>query len=131
MSGNQPNFLALFQRERNTIELRAGDVLFRTGDPARCMYVVLSGELVIGEGAIIYETITAGSVVGEMALIDQANRSATVTATTDASLAEIDEKRFLYLVERTPNFALNVMRLLSHRLRRQNTILQRTADGIE
>jgi CRP-like cAMP-binding protein len=55
-----------------------------------------------------------------MALIDHGPRSATVTASTDCTLAEIDEKRFLFLVQQTPIFALNVMRTLSHRLRRMN-----------
>jgi CRP/FNR family transcriptional regulator, cyclic AMP receptor protein len=120
MTRTEPNFLALFSRERNVVTVKAGEVLFRSGDQAPCMYVVLSGELRIGDGNVTYENVSAGSIIGEMALIDHGLRSATVTATTDATLAEIDEKRFLYLVERTPNFALNVMRILSLRLRRQN-----------
>jgi len=123
MAGTETNFLSLFNRERNVVTIKAGDVLFRTGDLPTCMYVVLSGELRIGDGNVTYETVSAGSILGEMALIDHEPRSATVTATTDASLAEIDEKRFLYLVERTPNFALNVMRILSQRLRRQNALI--------
>jgi CRP-like cAMP-binding protein len=123
MAGTETNFLSLFNRERNVVMIKAGDVLFRTGDLPTCMYVVLSGELRIGDGNVTYETVSAGSILGEMALIDHEPRSATVTATTDASLAEIDEKRFLYLVERTPNFALNVMRILSQRLRRQNALI--------
>jgi CRP/FNR family transcriptional regulator, cyclic AMP receptor protein len=123
MTGTEPNFLRLFNRERNVVSIKAGDVLFRSGDPAVAMYVVLAGELRIGEGNVTYEIISPGSIVGEMALIDRETRSATVTATTDAELAEIDEKRFLYLIERTPNFALNVMRVLSQRLRRQNALI--------
>jgi len=123
MAGTETNFLSLFNRERNVVTIKAGDVLFRRGDLPTCMYVVLSGELRIGDGNVTYETVSAGSILGEMALIDHEPRSATVTATTDASLAEIDEKRFLYLVERTPNFALNVMRILSQRLRRQNALI--------
>ena len=62
-------------------------------------------------------------MVGEMALVDHAPRTATVTAQTDSTLAQIDEKRFLFLVQQTPSFALNVMRLLSQRLRRMNTMV--------
>jgi CRP/FNR family cyclic AMP-dependent transcriptional regulator len=120
MSGTDPNFLPLFARERNVVSLKAGEALFRNGDQARCMYVVLSGALRIGDGNVVYEDISAGSIVGEMALIDHGPRSATVTATSDATLAEIDEKRFVFLVERTPHFALNVMRMMSQRLRHQN-----------
>ena len=62
--------------------------------------------------------------MGEMALIDHGPRSATVTASTDCTLAEIDEKRFLFLVQQTPMFALSVMRLLSQRLRRMNAMIK-------
>ena len=120
MTGTEPNFLPLLARERNVVSLKAGEVLFRAGEQARCMYVVLSGTLRIGDGNVVYEDIGAGSIVGEMALIDHGPRSATVTATSDATLAEIDEKRFVFLVERTPHFALNVMRMMSQRLRHQN-----------
>jgi CRP/FNR family transcriptional regulator, cyclic AMP receptor protein len=122
MADGEPNFLGLFSRERNMVSLRPGETLFRKDDTAQVMYVVLSGELRVGDGNIIYEQVSAGGIVGEMALIDHAPRSATVTATTDCTVAEIDEKRFLFLIQQTPSFALNVMRLLSHRLRRMNTL---------
>ena len=54
---------------------------------------------------------------GEMALIDLEARSATAVAKTDCSLVPINEKRFLYMVEETPFFAITVMRVLSRRLR--------------
>jgi CRP/FNR family transcriptional regulator, cyclic AMP receptor protein len=124
MADSDPNFLGIFSRERNIVTLKPGDVLFRAGDPAECMYVVLSGEARIGDGNVVYEELSPGGMVGEMALIDHAPRSAMVTAVTDCTLAEIDEKRFLFLVQQTPSFALNLMRLLSHRLRRMNTFVK-------
>jgi CRP-like cAMP-binding protein len=42
---------------------------------------------------------------------------------TDRPLAEIDEKRFLFLTQQTPSFALNVMRVLSQRLRRMDALI--------
>lgn len=120
----EPNFLSLFSRERNVVTLKPGETLFKKDDAAHYMYAVLSGNLRIGDGNIIYEEVSAGGIVGEMALVDHAPRSATVTATTDCTLAEIDEKRFLFLVQQTPMFALNLLRLLSHRLRQMNTLLK-------
>jgi CRP-like cAMP-binding protein len=87
------------------------------------MYVVLSGELRVGDGNKIFEQLSPGSLVGEMALIDHAPRAATVTALTDCTLAPIDEKRFLFLTQQTPSFALNVMRVLSQRLRRMDALV--------
>jgi CRP/FNR family transcriptional regulator, cyclic AMP receptor protein len=122
MVDNEPSFLGLFSRESNPVTLKPGQVLFKKGDAAHSMYVVLSGELRIGDDNVTFEQVSAGSIVGEMALIDRATRSATVTAVTDATLAEVDEKRFLFMVRETPSFSLNVLRLLTHRLRRTNAL---------
>ena len=119
----RPNFLGLFKSEENVVTVKAGDDLFRKGDPAKAMYVVLSGELRVGDGNKIFEQLAPGGLVGEMALIDHATRAATVTALTDSILAEIDEKRFLFLTQQTPSFALNVMRVLSQRLRRMDAMV--------
>ena len=70
----KPNFLGLFRSEENIVTLKPGETLFREGDAARCMYVVLSGELRIGDGNRIYEQLSTGGLVGEMALIDHAPR---------------------------------------------------------
>ena len=122
-TASKPSFLGLFRSEENVIALKRGDALFKKGDPARHMYVLLSGELRVGDGNQILETVSAGGMIGEMALIDHAPRAATITAETDCTLAEIDEKRFLFLVQQTPSFALNVMRLLSQRLRRMDNMV--------
>jgi CRP-like cAMP-binding protein len=119
----KPNFLGLFRSEENVVTVKAGDTLFRKGDSATCMYVVLSGRLKVGDGNKIFEEISPGSLVGEMALIDHATRAATVTAMTDSTLAAIDEKRFLFLTQQTPTFALNVMRILSQRLRKMDAMV--------
>lgn len=124
MAEIEPNFVGLFGREPAPVTLHSGEVLFKKGDSARSMYVVLSGEVCIGEGSIVYENVPEGGIVGEMALIDHAPRSATIIATRDTTLAEIDEKRFLFLVREAPSFALNVMRVLTRRLRRSNTSIE-------
>ena len=123
MTEGEPNFLGLFRNESNVVALKPGEILFQKGDPAQYLYVVLAGELRIGDGNKIFGQISAGGMVGEMALVDHAPRAATVTAETESTLAQIDEKRFLFLVQQTPSFALNVMRLLSQRLRRMDAMV--------
>lgn len=120
-----PNFLAFFTHEPNIVTRRPGEVLFKTGDAAKNMYAVLSGKLNIGSSDMSYEEVSAGGIVGEMALIDHEPRSATVTAMTDCTLAEIDEKRFLFLVHRNPTFALEMMRLLTYRLRKMDVFVSK------
>jgi CRP/FNR family transcriptional regulator, cyclic AMP receptor protein len=104
-----------------TVDLKAGDVLFREGDDANAMYIVKTGSLRILSGSTVYETVRAGGIVGEMAIIDEdLPRSATVIAGTHAELLEIDMQKFLRLVEHSPNFALSVMRTITRRLRVMN-----------
>ena len=119
----KPSFLGLFKNEENVVSVKSGETLFKKGDPGKSMYVVLSGELRVGDGNKIFEQLAPGSLVGEMALIDHAPRAATVTALIDCTLAPIDEKRFLFLTQQTPSFALNVMRILSQRLRRMDAMV--------
>jgi CRP-like cAMP-binding protein len=100
----------------------AGDVIFRRGDPADCMYVVADGEVEIVVTDQPVDVLGRESIFGEMALIGKEPRSATARARTDCRLVEIAEKRFLYLVQNTPHFALEVMRVLAQRLRRHDPV---------
>jgi CRP-like cAMP-binding protein len=81
---------------------------------------VLEGEVEIVAGGRVVDVAGAGSLVGEMALIDSEPRSATARAKGSARLAPLDQKRFLFLVQETPFFAIDVMRLMAHRLRHMN-----------
>jgi CRP/FNR family cyclic AMP-dependent transcriptional regulator len=101
----------------------AGEIIFRHGDPAEELYIVKSGKVEIRLGNRLLDTLSELSIFGEMALIDHSPRSATVVAATDATIVPVDEKQFLFLVSRTPHFALNVMRVLAQRLRTTNSVI--------
>lgn len=75
-------------------------------------------------GGQVVETVEKGGLFGEMALIEKENRVATAVAKTDCRVVAVDETRFLFLVQQTPNFALHVMRVLSDRLRRMDERLR-------
>ena len=66
------------------------------------------------------EEVGAGGMFGEMALIDHSPRSATVVAAADTELVPINERLFVILVQDTPFFALDVMRVLVERIRLMN-----------
>jgi CRP/FNR family transcriptional regulator, cyclic AMP receptor protein len=102
-------------------EFKAGEVIFKQGDPAEELFVIQSGKVEIRLGNRLLDTLSDNGIFGEMALIDASPRSATVVAVTDVKLVPVGEKQFLFLVSRTPYFALNVMRVLAQRLRRANT----------
>ena len=79
------------------------------------MYAVVEGCVEIRINGQAVEHIERGSVFGEMSLIDHQPRSASAVAATKCKLAAIGEKRFLRLVEVTPQFALQMMRVISER----------------
>ena len=101
-------------------EFKAGDVIFKEGDPGTEFFVIQSGQVDIQLGNRLLGTLGDHDIFGEMALIDPAPRSATAVAKTDVKIVPVGEKQFLFLVSRTPHFALNVMRTLARRLRAQN-----------
>jgi CRP-like cAMP-binding protein len=80
--------------------------------------VVRIGEVEIERDGKLVETLSAGGIFGEMALIDGSPRAATARAKTACEVAPITEKTFLFLVHETPYFAIAVMRTLADRLRR-------------
>lgn len=97
---------------------RAGELIFAEGDAGEHMYAVLDGDVEIRKSARVLETVGAGGVFGEMALIDQKPRSAAAVAKSDCRVATVDQNRFMLLVQQTPFFALQMMQVLSDRLRR-------------
>jgi CRP/FNR family cyclic AMP-dependent transcriptional regulator len=98
---------------------KAGEEIFSANDVGNTMYVVLEGELDILINDKVVETASVGSIIGELALIEPDHRrSATVVAKTDCKLVSVDEKRFKFLVQQTPFFALEVMQVMADRLRR-------------
>jgi len=111
--------IELFRHVANPKRYAQGEVIFREGEPGDLMYAVIEGEVEIKTGERLIERTGEGGVVGELALIDRGPRSASAVAATPCVLAPIDEKQFQFMVQETPFFALQVMRVLAERLRRQ------------
>jgi len=112
-----------FRNSEDAQTFRAGQIVFTEGDPGNMMYAVLEGEVDIMVGDQVVGIIPAGSIVGEMALIDHSPRSASAVARTECRLVPIDERRFLFMVQQTPNFSLDVMRIMASRLRDMDALM--------
>ena len=110
----------LFRQDTDTVSLSPGQALFKAGDMGNEMFVVIEGVVDIVVSGTVVETATSGALIGEMALIEEAPRAATVTAKTQSRLARINEERFHSLIQQNPLFASQVMKTLVDRLRQMN-----------
>lgn len=72
-----------------------------------------------------------GEIFGEMALIDNEPRSATIVAETDCVLVPVSEAQFLFMTSEAPYFGLSLMRVLVERLRAANNALPYDAPATE
>ncbi len=88
------------------LHIKAGDELFAEGSPGEKAYVIQSGVLEViknsGQRPILLATRSTGHVIGEMALLEDAPRNATVRARTDSTLFVIEQEQFERLLETSP-----------------------------
>ena len=117
MDLNDFNPLNLFKQDTDSEQYKSGDRIFSQGDAAKYMYVVKDGSIAIVSGDTVLDTISAGGIFGEMALINPEPRSASAVASSDCEVVPVDGKRFTFMVQHTPFFAVYVMRVLADRLR--------------
>jgi CRP-like cAMP-binding protein len=110
--------IQLFRHQEGAKDYAPGDVIFKEGDPGDHMYAVQSGEVEIRLRGKPVEILREGDIFGELALVDDRPRAATAIAKTACKLVPVDEKRFTFLVEEAPFFAVQVMRIMAHRIRR-------------
>ena len=103
-----------------------GQPVFNEGDPSEGFYITLEGNVQIRStsGDTDVSIAGQGTVFGEMALIAQDTRSATIVAVTDCLLLEINRNDFLRLVENSSRLGvkvlMNIARLLISRLRQSS-----------
>ena len=121
-------FFELFANNPDIVRIAAGQPLFSVGDEGHRLYVLTTGQAEVIVNNRVVETIQHGNIVGEMGLVSPGPRSATVVALTDCEFVAVDERRFQYLVQQTPFFAMQVMRVLAERLRAANQLLAPVED---
>lgn len=122
--------LDLFSGESGGERFEAGQTIFSEGDAGTVMYVILEGEVDLRLGRSMVETLGPGEPFGEMALIDSAPRMATAVARTACRLVGVPEKRFLFMVQQTPHFALQIMRIMASRLRNMDARMEASTPPI-
>lgn len=130
-----PLELTQLHSEAEIVTAAAGDYVFRAGDPGDALYIVESGllEVVLDEETVSERTLNAlfqGDFFGEMALLTQGSRTASVRALVESGLIRISYDQFAKLLDAKPKIALQLSRVLSHYLTRTNNQLSRQATRI-
>ncbi|MGK7876582.1 MAG: cyclic nucleotide-binding domain-containing protein [Xenococcaceae cyanobacterium] len=114
----------LFQKQPDPMTFSAGEVIFKEGQLGDVMYGIIEGEVDMLVNGQVIETIKRGDVFGEGALLHpEGARYSTAIAKTDCQLAFLDEGRFLFAIQQTPIFSLQVMKSYSDRFRRLKHLL--------
>lgn len=121
-------FFELFSNNPDIVAVEPGQALFVEGEEGNRMYVLTVGTAEVIVKNRVVETLQAGNIVGEMGVVSPGPRSATVVAKTRCEFVAIDEKRFQYLVQQTPFFAMQVMRVMAERLRACDELLPLSED---
>ncbi len=106
-----------------THRFAAGEKIFLQEESAARMYLVKSGRVQIVTYGTVLENVGPGGVFGEMAIIDDAPRSAAALAVEPTEVLELDRAQFLSLIRQNPEFALTLMSVLANRIRKMNASL--------
>ena len=111
-----------------TVELAAGEVVFREGDLGTEMYIINEGKVEIlnrmGEEDRVLAVLEKGDFFGEMSVLEDLPRAATARALTDARLLQINGSTFDQMLQGNPEIAVRMMRKLSRRLRETDELLK-------
>lgn len=121
-AGMEPAKLKLLAYTSDVVTYRAGQVLFRRGDIGDAAYVIIQGnaEVTISTdtGEIAVAHLRDGDFLGEIAILCDTPRTATVTASSELKTLRIRKERFFELLRQFPEMAIELTRLLADRLTR-------------
>ncbi len=112
--------------QADEVQVGAGEWLMREGDEADSLFLVRTGRLeVLDEGPpeSVIRVLRRGDVIGELALLREETRSASVRATRDAGLLELSRGTFADLIRQAPSFALELTREMGSQLAASRTPL--------
>ena len=114
------------------MRMEPGADLFRVGDESEAMYVILTGEVEVAvpgqDGKDVWlARIGAGSLVGEMGVLDGGPRSADVRASSRTELWRIGRRAVIDILREEPSSGLALLAMMTQRLRMADALLQERA----
>lgn len=99
------------------VQMDAGSVIFKKGEPGRCMYIIQSGKVNIHDGDHILAVLEENDIFGELSLLDEETRSAGATCAEDCILLKLDQEPFYEILSDNINVLKGILKTLSKRLR--------------
>lgn len=115
---------AFFQSCGTPLKASKGTTLFTEGSPGDKVYFIAAGEVALSLNGKNIDVSRAGEIVGEMATIAETPRTATAVARTDCVLIGLARPQFFAALEKQPEFALMLMRMMLARLRLALSVLR-------
>ena len=103
-------------KSADELDLREGTVLTREGRPGREFFVLIEGTVAVTKDGKKVAELKGGDWLGEIALLTEKPRTATVTASSPVDVLVITDRRFRNVVETMPSIALKVLSRVSDRL---------------
>ncbi len=97
--------------------------MFRQGEEGRSLYIVISGRIKIHVDNRQLAVFSKGESFGEMAIFDTQPRSATATTLEPSECLELTQEQLYDAIEETPEISLNIIRVLSRRIRNLNQLI--------
>ncbi len=121
-SGIEPSRLKLLAYTSDVVTYQAGQIMFRKGDLGDAAYVIIQGEADVSinsdKGEIKVASLKDGDFVGEIAILCDTPRTATVSAKSDVKALRIRKEPFFELLRQFPEMAVEMTRVLADRLAR-------------
>jgi len=116
-AGVPDHILAQVAETLEEISAKAGQVIFKRGDPGTSMYVLADGQVTVHEEDLVLNRLYKGDVFGEMAALDPDVRSASITAEVDSVLFRLDEAALYDLMSNQIEAVRAIIHVLCQRLR--------------
>jgi CRP-like cAMP-binding protein len=121
-SSVEPSKLKLLAYTSDPVTYHEGQVLFHKGERGDAAYVIVRGEAEVSvptdAGEIPLAMLSNGDFVGEIAILCDVPRTATVTARSELQTLRISKEPFLQLIAQFPEIAVGMLRTLADRLSR-------------
>ncbi len=112
-----PRLIGMVSKNASLNVYKRGDFVFKEGEPGDSFYIIKEGTAIVKKSNNVIATLKRGDFFGEMALVEEHNRSATIIAGDALTLIEIHRNVFNKVISKYPPFSLEMIKVLSKRIR--------------